>query len=61
VVAEIWSDYHDQEDTIPVFGSDGVWRGSVHYLERGEPVHERPTIKALAEILVQLATAEEKK
>jgi CRISPR-associated protein Csx3 len=59
VVAEIHSDYHGQKDTLPVLGPDGVWRGSVHYLERGEPVHERPTVKALAEILVRLV-AEEK-
>jgi len=60
VVAEIHSDYHGQEDTVPVLGEDGVWRGSVHYLERGEPVHERPTVKALAEILVRLVANEEK-
>lgn len=59
VVAEIFSDYHGQEDVIPLLGEDGVWRGSVHYLERGEPVHERPTVKALADILVRLV-AEEK-
>jgi CRISPR-associated protein Csx3 len=60
IIAEIHSDYRGSEDTIPVFGPDGVWRGSVHYLERGEPVHERPTVKALAEILVELFAREEK-
>jgi len=60
IIAEIHSDYRGTEDTIPVLGPDGVWRGSVHYLERGEPVHERPTVKALAEILVQLVADEEK-
>jgi CRISPR-associated protein Csx3 len=60
IIAEIHSDYRGTEDTFPVLGEDGVWRGSVHYLERGEPVHERPTVKALAEILVRLVAEEEK-
>jgi CRISPR-associated protein Csx3 len=60
IIAEIHSDYRGTEDTVPVLGPDGVWRGSVHYLERGEPVHERPTVKALAEILVELVAREEK-
>lgn len=59
VIAEIHSDYSGTKDTMPTLGSDGVWRGSVHHLERGEPVSERPTVRALAEILVRLATAEE--
>lgn len=59
IIAEIHSDYRGTEDTIPVLGSDNVYKGSVHYLERGEPVHDRPTIKALAEILARM-TAEEK-
>jgi CRISPR-associated protein Csx3 len=61
VIAEIHSDYHGTSDTPPVLGTDGVWQGSVHHLERGEPVHERPTVKALAEILARMASAEEKK
>lgn len=61
VLAEIWSDYHGQEDAVPSLGEDGIWRGSVHHLERGEPVGERPTIKALAEILVRMVRGEEKK
>ncbi|MBU4314729.1 MAG: hypothetical protein KJ821_08070 [Actinobacteria bacterium] len=59
IVAEIHSDYRGTTDTAPVLGEDGVWKGSVHFLERGEPVHERLTVKALAEILVRLV-AEEK-
>lgn len=54
VLAEIWSDYHGTTDTIPELGTDSVWRGSVHHLERGESVSERPTVRALAEILIQL-------
>ena len=60
IIAEIHSDYRGTEDVPPLLGQDGVWRGSVHYLERGEPVHERPTVRALAEILVRMATHEEK-
>jgi CRISPR-associated protein Csx3 len=59
IIAEIHSDYHGIEDTIPCLGKDSIFRGSVHYLERGEPIHERPTVRALAEILVRLV-AEEK-
>lgn len=55
VVAEIWSDYHGTTDVVPVLGDDGVYRGSVHHLERGEATAERPTVRALAEILVGMA------
>lgn len=59
VIAVIHSDYHGSNDTVPTLGSDGEYRGSVHHLERGEPVAERPTIRALAEVLVGMATREE--
>ncbi len=59
VVAEIYSDYHGQEDTVQGVGPDNVFRGSVHYLERGEPVHERPCVVALAHLLMKLAAQEE--
>lgn len=52
VVAEIYSDYHGQADTTPSRRSDGVLTGTVHHLERGEPVADRPTIRYLAEWLV---------
>lgn len=58
VVAEIHSDYHGTSDIPPSLGDDEIWRGSVHHLERGEPVHQRPTVRALAEILVRLAGEE---
>ena len=54
VVAEIFSDYRGMEDNVEGVSSDGVLHGSVHYLERGENVSERPMIKALAEHLIQL-------
>jgi len=55
VVAVIHSDYHGTTDTIPALGQDGEYRGAVHHLERGETTAERPTVKALAEILVGMA------
>ena len=58
IVAEIHSNYHGTEDTVPVLGEDSVWKGSVHHLERGELVNERPTVVGLAEILVQMASQE---
>lgn len=58
IIAEVHSDYHGTEDTVPTLGTDGVRGGSVHHLERGEPVGERPTIKALAEILVDMVVNE---
>ena len=51
VLAEIHSDYTASEDVVPVRESDGVLRGSVHHLERGEPLSSRPTIMALASML----------
>lgn len=59
IIAEINSDYRGAEDLIPSLGEDNVYHGSVHYLERGEPVNERPTIKALAEILVRMTNEQE--
>ena len=59
IIAEIHSDYRGAEDNIPQLGEDGVYRGSVHFLERGEPVQERPTVKVLAEILVRMANERE--
>ncbi|MFH1621190.1 MAG: hypothetical protein ABIB04_03845 [Patescibacteria group bacterium] len=60
VLAEIASNYQGQEDSPPYLdGDEGVFVGSVHHLERGEPVAERPTVKALAEILVALVGDQE--
>ena len=53
IIAEIFSDYNGTEDKIPVMCQDGIWRGSIHHLERGEKISDRPTIKALAEILAK--------
>jgi len=53
VIAEIYSDYYGTEDKVEGIGQDGVLRGSVHYLERGESVAERPMIKTLSKFLVE--------
>ena len=68
IVAEIYSDYKGAEDTVQGVGEDGIFRGSIHYLERGHPtleeveewLAERPCVVALAQFLVELVTHEEK-
>lgn len=59
IVAEIYSDYHGTEDRVEGVGPDGILRGSVHYLERGEPITDRPMVRALAAHLTHLATSGE--
>lgn len=54
VIAEIHSDYHGTEDKVEGPAQDGVLRGSIHYLERGQNVSGRLMIKALAEHLIRL-------
>jgi len=54
VIAEIHSDYHGTEDKVEGVAQDGILRGSVHHLERGEEIAERPLIKVLASFLVEL-------
>lgn len=54
VVAEIFSDYHGTVDEVEGAAQDGILRGSVHHLERGEPVADRPMIRALAEHLLAI-------
>src|SRR3989338_2784510 len=54
VTADIISDYHGTEDKVEGTAQDGGFRGSVHYLERGEPTQERPMVRALAEHIVAL-------
>ncbi|PYT02784.1 MAG: hypothetical protein DMF60_20330 [Acidobacteria bacterium] len=57
LVAELRSDYDATEDRIEGVGADGVLRGSVHHLERGEDASNRPLVLALAAHLVELASA----
>lgn len=56
IFAEIDSDYNGTEDKLPDENQEGVIRGSVHHLERGELASERPMVKMVAERLVGLAT-----
>ncbi len=53
VIAEIESAYTASEDTVVGICDDGVLRGAVHHLERGEPVASRPIIRALAQLLTK--------
>ena len=54
IVAEVYSDYFGEADDVEGTEGDGVFRGSVHHLERGEQLNERETVKALAEFIVDL-------
>lgn len=54
IVAEVCSNYNDVEDVVEN-NSDGILKGSVHHLERGEPVADRPMVRALAHLLSRLA------
>jgi len=54
VIAEIFSDYRGIEDMVEGVCKDNIIRGSVHYLERGELIQNRPMVKSLAEHLVQM-------
>ena len=58
IIAEINSDYNGAEDVVPQLNADGVYRGSVHHLERGEPIASRPTVRAIAETLVAMVANE---
>ncbi len=56
IVAEIFSDYKGKEDKKLQLEKDGIYRGSVHYLERGDlSVKNRPAIIDLAHILVNFS------
>ncbi|ELR98431.1 CRISPR-associated protein Csx3 [Gloeocapsa sp. PCC 73106] len=52
VIAIIISDYKGKEDTL--ISNSSPLRGRVHYLDRSVNVADRPTIKALAELLTHL-------
>ena len=48
VIAEVYSDYNGKKDFSLGVSKDGVFRGSVHHLERGEDLKSRETLKELA-------------
>lgn len=54
VVAEIYSDYQGSQDIIVGVDSYNILRGSIHHLERGEDVSQRPMVRALANHLLKL-------
>ena len=54
VAAEIVSDYNGRADSIRGVGSDGLLRGTIHHLERGEDASNRPMIRRLAQHLLDL-------
>jgi CRISPR-associated protein Csx3 len=52
IIAELYSDYTGEEDFVSGVEDDGVFRGSVHHLERGENLNKRETIQALAKFII---------
>ncbi len=54
LVAELYSDYLGEEDFVEGVGEDGVFRGSVHHLERGEDLTNRQTIQELSRFILNL-------
>lgn len=54
IIAEVYSDYKGEEDLVDGVGEDGVFRGSVHYLERGQNLTGRKAIQALAQFVIHL-------
>ena len=54
VIAIVNSDYEAKEDQIKTIFP--LFKGSVHYLERGEDTISRPTIQALAQYIINLVT-----
>lgn len=59
IIAEIHSDYTGMEDKGMVCGDDGIYRGSVHRLERGDlSIRFRPAVVGLANIIVRMVDTE---
>lgn len=57
VVAELYSDYYGQDDHVQGVCDDGIFRASVHHLDREvSPVEtaSRASVKALARFLISL-------
>jgi CRISPR-associated protein Csx3 len=54
VLAEVYSDYLGKEDVVNEVDENGVFRGSVHHLERGEKLSDRECIKFLSEHILNL-------
>jgi CRISPR-associated protein Csx3 len=56
VLADLHSDYDAAEDRIEGLDANGVLKGSVHHLERGEDASGRPLVRTLAVRLADLAS-----
>ncbi len=54
IIAVIYSDYYGMSDSI--ISEVPIIKGSIHHLERGEDVSTRPTVLALARLLIKLST-----
>jgi len=54
-IAILESDYRGKNDNVQPATEDGILRGSVHYLERGEACHQRPMVQANVKHVMQLA------
>lgn len=54
IIAEMYSDYKGGEDIVDGAGENGVFRGSVHHLERGEKLTDRKAIQELAKFIIDL-------
>lgn len=55
VIAELKSDYKGIEDISLSLHQDDIYRGSIHYLERGDlSVQNRPTVMELAVLIVNM-------
>ncbi len=55
IIAEIHSDRDGKADKELEYCEEGFYRGSIHYLKRGDKsVQERPTVKKLAELLIHM-------
>lgn len=54
IIAELYSDYEGKEDIVDGIEKDGVFRGSVHHLERGENLTNRKSIQDLAKFIIDL-------
>ena len=56
VIAEIFSDYDGTTDDVKDISPDNILRGSVHHLERGEPLvtRTRPMVQALARYILNI-------
>ncbi len=55
IIAEIHSDINGKADKELKYSKNSVYQGSIHSLKRGdESIQERPTIKQLAQLLVNM-------